>query len=253
MTRFCAMFISHVNPTHVSADRQGLLGDARLFSIRPPTSPPSPSARRDTAIACGRPSLFASPLDLPAVVRPLPPDIRGPGSRLDRHRTGDAVRLAGIERHQQVTHAELHRADHVHEEQSGRRRPAGVHPQQCIGIDLVGRPSDETQSAPPKPCAPPQQRQQCGAGASRHIHVHARQHGANQLQAAIDVPADQELLGSAPLELDALADRPAPSAARRYASAASAGRPALASAWASPSFHAAGVRATPGDSASACW
>ena len=30
------------------------------------------------------------------------------------------------------------------------------------------------------------------------------EHGANQIQAAIDVPADQELFGPAPLQLDAL-------------------------------------------------
>ena len=40
--------------------------------------------------------------------------------------------------------------------------------------------------------------------AAGHAHPHAREHGASQVQAAIDVAADQELLGPAPLELDSL-------------------------------------------------
>ena len=60
------------------------------------------------------------------------------------------------------------------------------------------------QPAPSKSCAPPQQRQQCRTRAAGHTHPHAREHGASQVQAAIDVAANQELLRPAPLELDSL-------------------------------------------------
>ena len=40
--------------------------------------------------------------------------------------------------------------------------------------------------------------------AAGHAHPHAREHGASQVQAAIDVAANQELLRPAPLELDSL-------------------------------------------------
>ena len=62
----------------------------------------------------------------------------------------------------------------------------------------------KSQPAPSKPCAPPQQRQQRAHAGFAGAHAQAREHGANQVQAAIDVTADEELLGAAPLQLDAL-------------------------------------------------
>ena len=89
------------------------------------------------------------------------------------------------------------------------------------------------------------------ARAARHAHAHACEHVTNQVQAPIDVAADQELLGRPPLELHSLCElRRVLAAARRYASAASAGRPALASALASPSLHV-GAGGEAGASASA--
>ena len=55
-------------------------------------------------------------------------------------------------------------------------------------------------------------------------HPHVREHGANQVQAVIDVPADQELLGPAPLELDSLGVTCSPPRAGRL-HRFSAGRP----------------------------
>jgi hypothetical protein len=38
--------------------------------------------------------------------------------------------------------------------------------------------------------------------APRHAHAHARQNSANEVEAAVDISGDQELLGARALELD---------------------------------------------------
>ena len=165
-----------------------------------------PSARSDNAIACGFPTLFARAFDCcDESLAQLPARrIRASGSRLDRHRAGDTVRFAGIERHEQVTRAEVRSADHVHhaspvaaDQQVSMRRSASA----SISSTRRGTkrsPRHRSRSASP------QQRQQRRARASGRTHAHAREHAANQVQAAIDVPADEELLGRAPLELHSL-------------------------------------------------
>ena len=94
----------------VAQDRQRLLGRAsRPFSIRPL---PSPSCRPPGWTTRSRAGFRRSspvPLTAGRVVRlsVLPRRIRAPGRRLDRHRASDTGRFAGIERHEQVTRAEI--------------------------------------------------------------------------------------------------------------------------------------------------
>ena len=161
----------------------------------------------DKAIACGFPTVVRQCLGLPdqSLAQLSACRIRASGSRLDRHRTGDTVRFADVERHAQVTGAEVRGADHVHHCQSRRRRPAGVHAKKGIGVD-VDRPAVKrsaaraTEAVRVATTTRTARRASCDAGCMPT----ARQHAANEVQAPIDVPADEELLGRAPLELHSL-------------------------------------------------
>ena len=181
------MFNSHVTPTHWSRRIASACSDnVNAFFHSPAVIAMRPSARMDNAIACGFPTLFASAFDCwtSLALNRSARRIRASGRRLDRHRAGDTVRFAGIERHQQVTRAEIRGADHVHQRQSRRRRPAGVHAKEGIGVDVVDLPRHEAQAraieaarvATAATAAP-----HAGCGAR---YAHAREHAANQVQPA---------------------------------------------------------------------
>jgi len=125
--------------------------------------------------------------------------------RLDGHRASDTRRFARIERQQQMTRAEIPGADHVHQQQSHHRRPAGIHAKQDVSISVLDRSRNEAEAAPAQPLTLPEHRQECRTRASRHADSNPGQDRANEVQPAIDVTADEELLGPAPLQFDALA------------------------------------------------
>ena len=137
----------------------------------------------------------------------------GACDRSDRlHATTDSIAIARDRRHGSPASSAISRwralnataLDHVDEQQSGRRRPARVQTEERIGVDVVDMPRHEVQTAPPEPGASPQQRQQRGAGTAGHAPCPCSRHRANEVQAAIDVPADQELFGAAALQFDSL-------------------------------------------------
>ena len=149
---FCAMVQFPGRPRRT---RRAGGPDARSESVRPRFHSPTAiavtlSARMDIAMRSGLPDpgrqfprLFNEcPAERSAVRR------RSSGRRFERHPAREAVRFAGLERHQQMAHAEIQRVDDIHERQSGRRRPAGIDAQQDIGVERVSQSLDEVQPAP---------------------------------------------------------------------------------------------------------
>ena len=123
---------------------------------------------------------------------------------LERQRPRHAVGLAGPQREQQVARLEVRPADHVHQRQAGRDRPAGIDAQQVAGGNsrLVALAEAEparrrARRAPGAATARPR-------AAFGQLHAERRQDRAHDAHALVDVAADQELLGGAPLQLDRL-------------------------------------------------
>ena len=103
----------------------------------------------------------------------------------------------------QVPRDEVGGADHIDQRQPRRRRPAGVQPQQGLGVDLVSA-RDEGRASETQACATPHQAHRGRARAGRERQADVLEHVPAQIEASIDVSADQELFRGPALQFDVL-------------------------------------------------
>src|SRR5262249_24936697 len=124
----------------------------------------------------------------------------GDEDRLDAEAADDAVRIAGIEREEEVARLEAHAAHHVAVAEALRGGPAHVEPGEELRRDRGGLPLDEAEAAPTEPAAGPDEgreratRRRGGGGPDRG------ECAADDLGPLVEVAAAEELLGGAPLQ-----------------------------------------------------
>ena len=120
---------------------------------------------------------------------------------LQRQGARDAVRLAGLERQQQMAGVEIRGTNLVDQRETGDG-PAGINPQQTVRRDAIRVACDERQPAPTDPGATPDQRGERHQRARRQPHVQRAEDRPDRVQALVDVTADEELFSGSPLQLD---------------------------------------------------
>ena len=132
-------------------------------------------------------------------------DLRGV-DRLGGEGEGEAAGLAQAQREQELERAERGAAHGVAQAER-HQRPAHVEAGQLLGGQLVGAALGEAEAAQAHARAPVDHRGQHAARRGRQAHADLGEEDAGLLDAAIDVAGAQELLGGAPLEIDALGRR----------------------------------------------
>jgi hypothetical protein len=115
---------------------------------------------------------------------------------LDRECARDARRLTRAQREQQVAGLEVGAADHVHHREPARHRPAQIDARQLGGRDGAFLALAEAQATRAQQPAAQHERGERTLRRRRQLHVQRAEHGRDQLDAAIDVTADEQLFGS---------------------------------------------------------
>ncbi len=121
---------------------------------------------------------------------------------LHRDRAGDAIRLSRVEREEEVLRLKTGPPDHVDHREPVRGRPADVDPRELGLGDLRPVALREAEAAHPDPGAPPEESGERAARRLGELHPDRPENRAERVEPFVDVPAAQELLGGAALEIE---------------------------------------------------
>jgi hypothetical protein len=129
--------------------------------------------------------------------------LRGAKHRFGTDQHADTARLAGLQREQQAARLKIGAADVVDQRQADGHGAVNVDPLEVGQGDVAGIFLAPAQAAQLEARAVPQNRQQGAFGRRRQHHADFAEHDADDLEAALDVAADEELLGGAAAAVEA--------------------------------------------------
>ena len=104
----------------------------------------------------------------------------------DREGTGNAIRIAGIEREEQLRRLEVRAGDEIDQTEADRRAPAGVDATQIGFGDLAGLALFEFQPTRAKLRAPHQQSRKRTPRSARHLETDRLQHRTHGFLQPVD-------------------------------------------------------------------